>query len=194
MKSNLFGFFLASLAAVASPAWGAEPGQSADRPAGKTSAPPPKKELSQDELERQFAESLSGATLAGHFSVDGRTGAPSEDRYTIAKVTKLEGEVWKFDVRIVYGQHDVTLPLPLSVKWAGDTPVITLTDMAIPGLGTYTARVLFYRGQYAGTWSASDHGGEMWGRIEKPAGGEPDKKKDEKKAEVPGSDSAKKTD
>ncbi len=57
--------------------------------------------------------------------------------------------------------------LPLTVKWAGDTPVITLTDMMVPGLGTYTARVLFHRGRYAGTWSASDHGGEMWGRIEK---------------------------
>jgi hypothetical protein len=55
------------------------------------------------------------------------------------------------------------------VKWAGDTPVITLTDMTIPGLGTYTARVMVYRDHYAGYWSAGDHGGQMWGRIERDA-------------------------
>jgi hypothetical protein len=183
MKSNLWGFFLAMLVVAASPTWGAEPGQSADSPSDKSAATSPKLTPSQEELERKFAESLAGATLAGHFTVDGRTGAPSEDHYVISKVSKLEGEVWKFDVRIVYGQHDVTLPLPLTVKWAGDTPVITLTDLAIPGLGTYTARVLIYRGQYAGTWSASDHGGEMWGRIEKPAASEPAKNKNEKKTD-----------
>jgi hypothetical protein len=91
-------------------------------------------------------------------------------------VAKLKGDLWRFDTRIVYGDHDVTLPLPLTVKWAGDTPVITLTDTGIPGLGTYTARVLIYRGQYAGTWSAGDHGGQLYGRIEKD-------KKPEKKSE-----------
>jgi hypothetical protein len=129
---------------------------------------------SQDELERKFVEDLTGATLVGHFSVDGRDAAPGEERYKISKVTKVEGETWLFEAQIVYGKHDVTLPLPLTVKWAGDTPVITLTDMLVPGLGTYTARVLIYRGQYAGTWSGADHGGEMWGRLEKPGkeGGE----------------------
>ena len=44
--------------------------------------------------------------------------------------------------------------------------------LTIPNLGTYTARVLFYGDQYAGTWSAgADHGGHLWGRIEKSAGG-----------------------
>jgi hypothetical protein len=51
--------------------------------------------------------------------------------------------------------------------------------LSIPGLGTYTARVLIYRGQYAGTWSGGDHGGELWGRIEKSAGSEPDNKTSE---------------
>ncbi len=156
------------------------------QPAGaKHPRPLPKRELSQEELEHdQFAETLvRGATLAGHFSVDGlEAGAlPSEDRYAISKVTKLEGEVWKFDVRIVYGQHDVTLPLPLTVKWAGDTPVITLTDLAIPGLGIYTAGCALLSWPIRGHLDAQlDHGGEMWGRIEKPAGSEPDKKKAEK--------------
>ncbi len=35
-------------------------------------------------------------------------------------------------------------------------------------MGTYTARVMIYADHYAGTWDAGDHGGHMWGRIERP--------------------------
>jgi len=119
------------------------------------------------ELERAFQETMSGAELVGYFVSDGVEGDQQlhEDTYTIQKVTKMSGDLWRFDARVRYGQVDVTAPIPLQVKWAGDTPVITLTDLAIPGLGTYTARVLVYRGHYAGTWSGGDHGGKMFGRI-----------------------------
>ena len=115
----------------------------------------------QQQLEQQFEQMLSGAELVGHFTVDGADADRplKEDRYTISKVTKISGDVWRFDCRVQYGERDVTVPIPLAVKWAGDTPVITLTDMAIPGLGTYTARVLLHRDRYAGTWQAgNDHG------------------------------------
>jgi hypothetical protein len=194
MKSLLLVLSLALLAGIARPVCAANPDPSPAPAAGKTADVLSKPALTQEELEQQFAQTLSGATLAGHYTVDGRSGTPSEDRYAISKVSKLEGEVWKFDVRIVYGQHDVTLPLPLTVKWAGDTPVITLTDLAIPGLGTYTARVLIYRGQYAGTWSGGDHGGELWGRIEKPAASETDKKKSGQKTEADSKNATKKLD
>jgi len=117
-------------------------------------------------LEKQFEESLSGATLVGRFTA-GKSTDLAEDKYTIQKVSKVAGETWLFHTRIQYGSRDVTVPLPLTVKWAGDTPVVTLTDLAIPGLGTFTARVLFYRGQYAGTWSGKNHGGTLFGRITK---------------------------
>ena len=32
---------------------------------------------------------------------------------------------------------------------------------------SYTARVLIYGKQYAGTWSGKDHGGHLFGRIER---------------------------
>jgi hypothetical protein len=119
-------------------------------------------------LDKQFEETLSGAVLDGAFTVAGRENqAPRREKYTITKVSKLQNDYWLFQSRIQYGDHDVTLPLPLQVKWAGDTPVITLTDMMIPGLGTYTARVVIYRGQYAGTWSGADHGGHLFGQIVK---------------------------
>jgi hypothetical protein len=68
---------------------------------------------------------------------------------------------------VKYGDKDVTVPIPLEIKWAGDTPVITLTDLAIPGLGTFTARVLIYDDRYAGTWQHGKVGGSLFGKIEK---------------------------
>ena len=124
----------------------------------------------QEELEQRFQEALSGATLAGHYTVSGaKNGAlPKEEKYTIAKVSKLKDDLWIFQVRIQYGDHDVQLPLPLRVKWAGDTPVITLDKTPVPGLGTFSARVLIYDDKYAGTWGAADHGGLIFGRVIAP--------------------------
>ena len=53
------------------------------------------------------------------------------------------------------------------MKWAGDTPVISVTNVAFPGLGTYSARVVIYGDSYAGTWDGKDHGGQMFGKIVK---------------------------
>ncbi|HEX4132161.1 MAG TPA: hypothetical protein VHZ24_19180 [Pirellulales bacterium] len=119
-------------------------------------------------LEKQFEEAMSGATLVGTFTVAGRDdGKPlKHEKYTISKVSKVRDDFWLFQARIQYGDHDATLPLTLEVKWAGDTPVITLTDLTVPGFGTFTCRVLIYRDQYCGTWSGGDHGGAMFGRIE----------------------------
>ena len=123
----------------------------------------------QEELEEQFAETMSGATLVGRFTLGKQQGDKplTEDKYTLGKVSKLKNGLWSFETRIQYGDHDVKVPLALEVKWAGDTPVITLTDVLVPGLGTFTARVLVYRDEYAGTWSGGDHGGQMFGRIER---------------------------
>ena len=68
---------------------------------------------------------------------------------------------------LLAGETDLKLPITLPVKWADDTPMVSLTDQPIPGLGTFTARVLFFRGQYAGTWSGADHGGHLFGDIVK---------------------------
>jgi len=116
-------------------------------------------------LEQKFQQMMSGVTLIGHSaSLKGET-MPGEEKYVIDKVSRLTGETWLFHVRIQYGAHDVPAPLPVTIKWAGDTPVITITNLTIPGLGTYTARVLLYEDQYAGTWSSKDHGGQVFGKI-----------------------------
>jgi hypothetical protein len=54
-------------------------------------------------------------------------------------------------------------------------PVISVTNVAFPGLGTYSARVVIYGDGYAGTWNGRDHGGQMFGRIvQKDAEAKPD--------------------
>ncbi len=121
-----------------------------------------------EELEKQFADRMTGATFVGHYTlgeIKPDTRLP-EERYSITKVNKLNDDYWLFQTRIQYGDHDLTLPLPLRVIWSGDTPVITLDDVPVPGLGTFTARVLVHKHQYAGTWSGKDHGGHLFGRIE----------------------------
>lgn len=129
-------------------------------------------------LEAAFAEKLNNVVLIGTFSIltpDGMTEGKTE-RYTIKSARKIKDDVWLFEARVQYAERDVTVPMPLNVQWAGDTPVITLENTAIPGLGTYSARVLFYRDLYSGTWVAPGHYGVMSGRIVKaddPAAADP---------------------
>jgi hypothetical protein len=118
------------------------------------------------ELEKQFQESMTGVRLEGQSTRDGRPGV-SEDSYAIEKVVKQSGDTWMFHAKVDYKGQSITVPFPIQVKWAGDTPVITMTDQALPGMGAYTARVLVYRGQYAGTWSGRNGGGKVFGRIVK---------------------------
>jgi len=119
----------------------------------------------QADLEQKFQQMMSGVTLIGHSASLKDESTAGEEKYIIEKVSKLGGETWLFNARIQYGSHDVPVPLPVTIKWAGDTPVITITNVTIPGLGTYTARVLLYQDQYAGTWSSKDHGGQVFGKI-----------------------------
>jgi hypothetical protein len=124
---------------------------------------------SRDELIKKLEADLSGAKLIGRFTVTGREDqSPKPEEYTITSAVKLpEGDMWLLQSRVKYGNKDVTLPIPLEIKWAGDTPVITLTDLAIPGLGTFTSRVVIYGDRYAGTWQHGKVGGHLYGRIEK---------------------------
>lgn len=141
------------------------------QPAAEAQAEQPKADEvpSQEELDRRFEELLDNSQLIGFFTEGGKESeAPLKaDKYTIENVKKLKNGFWLFEARIQYNDQDRKVPLPVQVKWAGDTPVITLTKVFVPGFGTFTARVLFYGTEYAGTWSANDHGGHMFGRIEK---------------------------
>jgi hypothetical protein len=116
----------------------------------------------------KFTSLLTGATLRGQFTVDGRPmNDLKEEAYTIEKVEKLsDGDMWIITSRIKYGDKDLTVPVPLEVKWAGKTPVLTMDNMTIPGLGTFSTRVVLHGDKYAGTWQHDAVGGHMFGKIE----------------------------
>lgn len=131
-----------------------------------------RKPASQAERETQLAARLTGATLAGYFTVDGTSDADAPpqlrgERYDLEEVRKVDEGHWLFKARIRYGDHDVTLPMTLPVEWAGDTPVVVVDNVGFPGLGTYSARVLFHDGHYAGHWSGANYGGHLFGTIER---------------------------
>jgi hypothetical protein len=117
------------------------------------------------ELEKQFEQMMTGAALVGHSTLDGKAGLSGEERYSIDRVAKLGGDVWMFQARMKLEGHEIPVPVPVNIKWAGDTPVIEVTDLAIPGMGSYTARIVLYRDRYAGTWSGKNHGGQLFGAI-----------------------------
>jgi len=128
---------------------------------------PPPMEL--NAAEKQFQEALSNVTLIGFFT-QGDTAELHDDKYVIERVTKVKEDTWKFEARIQYNKKDFKVAMPLPVKFAGDTPVISLTNFAVPGFGSFTARVVMYNGAYAGTWGSAGkdgHGGKLFGKIMK---------------------------
>jgi outer membrane protein assembly factor BamB len=163
-------------ASLAAPAGAAASG--AASPDAAAALQPAPAALDQAALERRFTETLAEAVFEGSWQMTAmKPGVPQvlgevrTDRYSISKVSKVTGDRWLIFARIQYGEHDVTIPVPVRVVWAGDTPVITLDEMALPGLGTYSARVMVYRDFYSGTWFGSSYGGVMSGRITRGAAG-----------------------
>ena len=126
-------------------------------------------------LETKFEKLMTGCQMVGKFTMrDGKKPAQQES-YTISKVTKVSGSKWRFFAKIQYLGVNVTVPLLVDVKWAGNTPMIQVTKMKIPGIGTYSARVLIYDGEYAGTWSGKNYGGQMFGKIVRAPQDKPNK-------------------
>ena len=118
--------------------------------------------------EQAFAKLLTGADLVGSFTLDGRDGAPQQDRYSITKATKVKGNNWVIYARIKYGEVDITVPVAVKVDWAGKTPVLSVNDLKIPGLGSeFGSAIVFQGDRYAGTWDHGKIGGHMWGRVER---------------------------
>ncbi len=122
------------------------------------------------ELERRFVEQMRGAKLVGRFTLTGREDrAPAPDSYEIDSVEKVGDDRWRFNARIGEYGNNMTLPILVTMRWVDDTPIIMMTDVTIPSVGTFTSRVFFFGDLYAGTWQHGDRGGHLFGRIEKGA-------------------------
>lgn len=120
-------------------------------------------------LEQRLAKYLTNTRWTGNFTINGKDTAPKPEVYEITQATKADkGDFWNLVARIKYGDKDITLPLPpIEIKWAGETPVITVDQVSIPGMGTFDARVVIRSGQYAGVWKHDKVGGHLFGTIEK---------------------------
>lgn len=116
-----------------------------------------------------FEKYLSDAVLTGVFTIDGQPlNKLEEERYEIKSAKKLAGEdnLWEITTRIKYGDKDLSVPVFVNVEWVGRTPMIVLDSVSIPGLGTFSARVVFHDRKYAGTWKHDNVGGHLFGRVE----------------------------
>jgi hypothetical protein len=148
---------------------------------GQSSPPREKRAPKQAELDAAFTKMLSGATLEGSYTSTGAGSDPtklSREKYSLGEVKKLQGDFWLIPARIQYGGKDATLPLTLPVKWAGDTPMIVVDELGLPGFGTVSARVMFFADHYAGYWKHGEHGGHLFGTIsreQKDANDSPDR-------------------
>ena len=59
----------------------------------------------------------------------------------------------------------------MTVKWAGDTAVMILDEVATGGGKSYSARVMFHNDRYAGSWwGKNQEGGLLSGSIRRPDG------------------------
>ena len=140
-------------------------------------------------LHDKLAKYLSGTKWTGEFTMTGKKETRTE-HYEILSAEKGEtGDYWNLVARIKYGGNDATLPLPpIEIKFAGSTPVITVDKAFFPGFGTFDARVLIRKGQYAGTWAhigeGGGVGGHMFGTIEKMDADEVKKKANAVKPET----------
>lgn len=125
-------------------------------------APPP----DMTPAEKEFQAAMTNVTMTGYFTV-GDAPETRPDKYVIERITKIKDDVWKFEARIEYNKKEFKAAVNVPVKWAGETPVLTLANYMIQGQGVYSARILIFNGMYAGTWGAQDHGGKMFGKIVK---------------------------
>lgn len=130
----------------------------------------PAAEEAQKEREGRIAKYLTGAKFVGRYTTDGDEGGSAKpETYTISKVEKLpEPDRYRLTSRIQYGETDSEVPIDLEILWSGNTPVITMDNLWVPGMGKFSARVLIHDGRYSGTWAHDAKGGHLFGRIVKP--------------------------
>jgi hypothetical protein len=148
------------------------PGEPTPEP-GRPQQPQP--EETAEERDERFARYMTGAKLVGRFTrvTADQAARPDaegmpEEEYLIKRCEKLPQEnLFRFTARIRYGETDIEVPMDLPVQWADRTPVITLDNLWIPGLGTFSSRVLIHDGRYAGTWQHGDRGGHLFGAIQR---------------------------
>jgi hypothetical protein len=118
------------------------------------------------EQELQLQKTLTNVTFDGSWNLveDGKLSEAKADKYQIVKLDKTPGG-WKIVAKLAYGGQEFEIPLPVKFAWAGDTAVMIVDNLAMPGGSKYSARLLIYERTYAGSWSGGGKTGVLSGVI-----------------------------
>ncbi|WP_437191260.1 hypothetical protein [Planctomicrobium sp. SH527] len=140
----------------------------AAEPNGKTPPVPAQATVELNSDEQKFVELLTAAKLVGTFTSDSRPSSLRPEQYNILTARKVKDAEWIVEAKMTYQNVEIPIPIPVQVYWAGDTPMLQVTNLSIPLLGDgFYARVLFYQDRYAGTWQHGSQGGHLQGKIVK---------------------------
>ena len=135
---------------------------------------------SSETMEKQFSAMLKGATLKGTWAPVGPVGLgeDKEDAYHIVEAKKVKDDNWVMVSRFNYKGRQLDIPVPVVIKFAGDTAVMILNDVPTGDGATWSARILFHNDIYTGSWweSTKKKGGILSGVISRTA-----EEKDEEK-------------
>lgn len=125
--------------------------------------------------EEAFAAMLTDATLNGTWAPIDKSllGDDRKDGYHIVRATKKEGDQWILVSRMTFQGQEFEIPIPVTVKFAGDTAVMILNDLPLGDGTTWSARILFHDDVYAGSWwgaNKEEKSGIVSGTITRTAG------------------------
>jgi len=151
----------------AAPAKESKPDDKKVEDTSKATAEAAQKPLPADPEER-FKLLFTKSYLSGRWAPlkDGVLGEErTGDKYQIVSVAKGTGDNWTVSAKLKYRDQEFVMPIPVRMKFDGDTAILIVDDLKIPGGGSYTARLLIYERTYSGTWSGQRGGGMIYGTI-----------------------------
>jgi len=158
---------LTSAQAQTSEATKAEKTESTPKKAEEPKAAVSQKPLPADPEER-FKFLFTKSYLSGRWAPlkDGALGDErAGDKYQIISVAKGSGDNWVVNAKLKYREQEFVLPFPVRMKFDGDTAILIVDELTIPGGGTYSARLMIYERTYSGTWKGQRGGGMLYGTI-----------------------------
>jgi hypothetical protein len=149
-----------------------EPAKAAKAESASKKAEEPKATVSQKPLpadpEERFKFLFTKSYLSGRWAPlkDGALGEErTGDKYQIVSVAKGSGENWVVNAKLKYRDQEIVLPFPVRMKFDGDTAILIVDELMIPGGGTYSARLMIYERTYSGSWKGQRGGGMLYGTI-----------------------------
>ena len=123
-------------------------------------------------VETNFIAMLKDATLKGTWAPVQQAQISTtrkDDGYRVARVENKEGDKWSLVYLITYQGKEMEFPMPVTVKFAGDTAVLILDNVrAGRDKANWSARVMFHENIYTGRWwetGNKEHGGTIEGII-----------------------------